>query len=81
MASTDNDDDWKPNNRPRSTIALNFSNDLDNTFGMSNTDSGLDGLAKAVEQKYFPRLLLLPLQLPNAFTTYLHSTLSKPTIC
>lgn len=53
MASADNDD-WKPNNRPKSTLALNFSNDLDNTFGMSNTDSGLDGLAKAVEQKYSP---------------------------
>ena len=52
------DDDWKPNGRPKSTIALNFSQDLDNTFGMSNTDGGLDGLAKAVEEKY----VFLPLR-------------------
>lgn len=65
MASADNDD-WKPNSRPKSTLALNFSNDLDNTFGMSNTDSGLDGLAKAVEQKYSPLpLITLPLSSPT----------------
>jgi len=42
------DRDWKPSGRPQSTIARNFSADLDNLF---NIDGGLDTLDRTVLQK------------------------------
>ncbi|KAL9126703.1 MAG: hypothetical protein Q9217_004283 [Psora testacea] len=41
-------DDWKPNGRPQSTIARNFSASLHNVFDI---DNNLGGLTQSVEQK------------------------------
>jgi len=42
------DRDWKPSGRPQSTVARNFSIDLDNLFKI---DGGLDNLDRTVFQK------------------------------
>ncbi|KZM19201.1 uncharacterized protein EKO05_0006413 [Ascochyta rabiei] len=44
----DPDHAWKPNNRPQSTVARNFMNELDSLF---NLDSSLDTLDKTVHDK------------------------------
>ncbi|MCJ1274694.1 hypothetical protein MMC21_002492 [Puttea exsequens] len=42
------EEEWKPNGRPQSTIARNFSASLNDAFAI---DSKLDDLAQSVEQK------------------------------
>ncbi|KAF3008802.1 hypothetical protein E8E13_010555 [Curvularia kusanoi] len=44
----DPDAGWKPNNRPQSTVALNFMDELDTLF---NLDNSLDLLDKTVTEK------------------------------
>ncbi|KAL9099310.1 MAG: hypothetical protein Q9163_005178, partial [Psora crenata] len=44
----DKDDDWKPNGRPQSTIARNFSASLHDVFDI---DKNLGGLSQSLEQK------------------------------
>ncbi|KAF2130809.1 hypothetical protein P153DRAFT_275543, partial [Dothidotthia symphoricarpi CBS 119687] len=44
----DPDYNWKPKNRPQSTIALNFMSELDDLFRL---DGSLDTLDKTVHEK------------------------------
>ncbi|KAJ4994485.1 hypothetical protein SVAN01_00314 [Stagonosporopsis vannaccii] len=44
----DPDAGWKPNNRPQSTVARNFMDELDTLF---NLDSSLDTLDKTIHEK------------------------------
>ncbi|KAL6717365.1 hypothetical protein ACLMJK_005280 [Lecanora helva] len=46
---SEDDGDWKPNGRPQSTMARNFSASLNDAFSM---DTNLDQLVQSVEQKY-----------------------------
>jgi len=46
---SNDDGDWKPNGRPQSTMARNFSASLNDAFAIH--DNSLDGLLQSVEQK------------------------------
>ncbi|KAL2046908.1 hypothetical protein N7G274_000926 [Stereocaulon virgatum] len=46
---SNDDGDWKPNGRPQSTMARNFSASLNDAFAIN--DNSLDGLLQSVEQK------------------------------
>ncbi|KAH6618597.1 hypothetical protein C7974DRAFT_426869 [Boeremia exigua] len=48
QTAQDPDAGWKPSNRPQSTVALNFMDELDTLF---NLDNSLDTLDKTIHEK------------------------------